>query len=219
MEDKNELSDIVLNKSGSSNSNKKIILAIATLGVVLIVVVMLMNSINSNGTNNLPQAVIPPEPKAQQTANTELEKEPLFEEVEVIQDNETPSQELDKVVQKLKEQSSDNTEVTQTVMTPVKKVHKKEVAVTHTATKPMKKAKTPTQKSGVYFIQVGSFSKYTPNKKFLNSISNLGYKYSYHKVKNVNKVLVGPFNSLKDANNAKKVLRSKVEPGAFLVKL
>lgn len=227
MEDKNELSDIVLNKGGSANSNKKIILAIATLGVVLIVVVMLMNSINSQGTNNLPQAVIPPEPKAQQNSDMELEKEPLFEEVEVIQDNGATDQDLDQIAKKLKEQSSDEEEVVESVKTESKASTKPVTTAKVTTakekpvvTKTVKKVSVPTTThAGVYFIQVGSFSKYTPNKKFLNSITNLGYKYSYHKVDNINKVLVGPFKSRTEANNAKKVLRAKVEPGAFLVKL
>jgi DedD protein len=222
MEDKNELSDIVLNKGASNNSNKKIILAIATLGVVLIVVVMLMNSINSKGTSNLPQAVIPPEPKAQQNSDMELEKEPLFEEVEVIQDTETTDQDLDQIAKKLKAQSSDEEEVVESVQTkpkvaakPVVKMKEKPVIK-----KTVKKISLPkTTQAGGYFIQVGSFSKYTPNKKFLNSITSLGYKYKYHKVNNINKVLVGPFKSRTEANRAKKVLRAKVEPGAFLVKL
>lgn len=210
MEDKNELSDIVLNKGGSGNSSKKIILAIATLGVVLIVVVMLMNSINSKGTDNLPQAVIPPQPKAQENANKELDKEPLFEEVQVIQDDETPEQGLDKIAKKLKAQSNDEVEVKDTQQEEVKILPKPKIIA---------KEKPTVGKKEVYFIQVGAFSKYKPNKKFLNSIKKLGYEYSYHKVNNINKVLVGPFSSLREANNAKKVLRSKVVPGAFLVKI
>ncbi|RLD40464.1 MAG: SPOR domain-containing protein, partial [Bacteroidetes bacterium] len=34
MDNKNELNDIILNRGGSANSNKKIILAVATLGVI-----------------------------------------------------------------------------------------------------------------------------------------------------------------------------------------
>ena len=66
---------------------------------------------------------------------------------------------------------------------------------------------------------MGSFSKYEPNKKFLHSITNVGYHYTYHKVKSINKVLVGPFNSRQEATAARRTLRAKVEPGAFLVKL
>jgi len=227
MDERNELSDIVLNKGGSSNSNKKIILAIAILGVILIIVVMLMNSINSSGTSNLPQAVLPPEPNAQVATENELDKEPIFEDVPVVDEsNQDTNMEtnLDNIAKKLKKESV--TEDTSVVEEPVaqspKVIRERETVAT---TKPVKvapsvkKVATPKATHKGYFIQVGSFSKYTPNKKFLNSITRLGYKYSYHKVNNLNKVLVGPFSTRQEANRAKAILRSKVERGAFLVKL
>jgi len=216
MNDKNELNDIILNKGGSANSNKKIILAVATLGVILIIVVMLMNSLSSNGTDNLPQAALPPEPKAHVVEEAE---EPLFEEIEVIQEDSNSDSNLDKIAQKLKKESmQEEEEVIVVVPKPVKKVaSKKPVA---------KKVAAPVVKSssGIkYYIQVGSFSRYEPNKKFLKSITNLGFDYKFHKVirnsKTFNKVLVGPFNTSKDAKDARRVLRAKVEPGAFLIKL
>lgn len=212
MNDKNELNDIILNKGGSANSNKKIILAVATLGVILIIVVMLMNSLSSNGTDNLPQAALPPEPQVQ-TVEQEA-NEPLFEEVEVIQEDTDNSSDLDQIAQKLKEESMvQEEEVVVAAPEPVKTVKKAEV----------KKAvvKTPATKSSptvAYYIQVGSFSKYQPNKKFLKSITDLGFDYKFHKVNSTNKVLVGPFSTSKAAKDARRVLRAKVEPGAFLVK-
>ena len=216
MNDKNELNDIILNKGGSANSNKKIILAVATLGVILIIVVMLMNSLSSNGTDNLPQAALPPEPQAQ--VIEEDADEPLFEDVEVIEEESSSDANLDEIAQKLKEESMQEEEVIVVAPKPVKKVTpKKPVA---------KKAAAPVVKSTsgiMYYIQVGSFSKYEPNKKFLKSISNLGFDYKFHKVtrnsKTYNKVLVGPFSTSKAAKDARRVLRAKVEPGAFLVKL
>lgn len=215
MNDKNELNDIILNKGGSANSNKKIILAVATLGVILIIVVMLMNSLSSNGTDNLPQAALPPEPQAQ--VIEEDADEPLFEEVEVIEEESNSDANLDAIAQKLKEESMQE-EVIVVAPKPVKKIApKKPVA---------KKIAAPVVKStsGIaYYIQVGSFSKYEPNKKFLKSITNLGFDYKFHKVtknsKTFNKVLVGPFSTSKAAKNARRVIRAKVEPGAFLVKL
>jgi len=213
--DKNELSDIVLNKNSSTSSNKKIILAVATLGIILIVVIMLMNSLSSQGTDNLPQAVLPPEPQAQINTQKAAE-EPLFEDVDVIQDNESTDEDLDKIAQKLKQESAQEHKA---VVAPKQTVvKKKEVAVkSKTTTKPQATAKIK------YYIQVGSFSKYEPNKKFLKSITDLGYKYTYHKVtvnaKTLNKVLIGPFKTKKEANDAKRVIRAKIEPGAFLVKL
>jgi DedD protein len=217
MNEKNELNDIILNKSASTNSNKKIILAVGTLGVILIVVVMLMNSLSSNGTDNLPQAVLPPQP--QTATNDEPTQEPLFEDIEVIEETTNSDNDLDMIAQKLKEESLQEEKVTQKKAViekkQVKKTTPKKVAVVEKKTK----KKPIISKKVSYYIQVGSFSKYEPNKKFIKSITSLGYNYTYHKVKNLNKVFVGPFSTEKDAIKAKKVLRSKVEPGAFLVKL
>ena len=219
MQEKNELNDIILNRGGSTNNSKKIILAVATLGVILIVVVLLMNTLTSNGTDNLPQAVLPPQPKAKTVMQPK--EEPLFEEVEVIEE-ETPNNNLDQIAQKLKEQSKENTVVTK--KEPLKEtVTKKTVAkktVAKKITKPAKKIKSTAKQ---YYVQVGSFSKYEPNKQFLKSITDKGFTYKYHKVvknnKTLNKVLVGPFNNEKNARNALRTIRSSIEAGAFLVRI
>jgi len=217
MNDKNELNDIILNKGGAANSNKKIILAVATLGVILIIVVMLMNSLSSNGTDNLPQAALPPEPQTQ-TVEQEAD-EPLFEEVEVVEEDVSSDSNLDQIAQKLKEESMVEEEiVVVNTPAPVQKVAPKVTPKKVT----VKKATAPVVKSTssvAYYIQVGSFAKYTPNDKFLKSITDLGFNYKYHKVRKMNKVLVGPFSTSKTAKDARRVLRAKVEPGAFLVKL
>ena len=216
MEEKNELSDIILNKGGNAANNKKIILAVATLGVILIIVVMLMNTLTSSGTDNLPQAVLPAEPKISSAISQE---EPLFEEVNVVQEETQYNDNLDNIAQKLKQESL--AEV-QTVAEPVKQVVKKVV--------PKKVIKKETPKTNIananataYYIQVGSFSKYAPNKKFLKSITDRGYSYKYHKVvrdgKSINKVLVGPFYDEKEAKDARIKIRSNIEAGAFLIKI
>ncbi|WP_428739105.1 SPOR domain-containing protein [Sulfurimonas sp.] len=228
-ENNNELSDIVLNKNSSSGSSKKMILAIATLGIILVAVVTIMKSCGSESVSSAPQAVIPPQPQAQiATTDTlkddESDEEPLFEEVEVVQDGSVDDADLDKIAQKLKEESAEETPTTQTEnVTPTPKVEEVKPVVKPT-TKPVKKvAPVKTATTGSYYIQVGSFTKYEPNKNFLASITKLGYKYRYHKVtvnsQSLNKVLVGPFTTEKEARDARRELRSKVEPGAFLVKL
>ncbi len=227
MKESNELNDIILNKGGSTNNNKKIILAVATLGVILIIVVMLMNTISSNGTDNLPQAILPPEPKAQELQV--VQEEPLFEEVEVIQEGSANSSDLDQIAKKLKAESIEEVVV---VEEPIKmapkvvKAPKKVVAAPKkvtSVTKPKPTPVTKTSATGNHYIQVGSFSKYEPNKKFLKSISDLGYAYKYHKVtvkgKTLNKVLVGPFENSTKAKDARRIIRAKIEPGAFLVRL
>ncbi|MGD9719196.1 MAG: SPOR domain-containing protein [Sulfurimonadaceae bacterium] len=225
MEEKNELNDIILNKGNGANQNKKIILAVATLGVVLIIVVMLMNSLTSSGTDNLPQAVLPPEPKIAQTA-PQAEEDPLFEEVEVVQENTQTNDNLDQIAQKLKAESRQEAEVVATPVAeeeikpqPVKEEVKKAVA----QPKPAQQQTQAKPATGSYYIQVGSFSTYEPNKQFLKSITDKGFKYTYHKVnvggKTVNKVLVGPFGSEKEARNALRSVRTSIEAGAFLTKI
>ena len=226
MNENNELNDIILNKGTVPNNNKKIVLAVATLGIILIIVVMLMNSLTSNGTQNLPQAVLPPQPSKQEVVTQD--EDPLFEEVELIEDNNTPNGDnLDKIAQKLKQESVKE-EPTPEIITP----DIIEEAPTHVAKKivPKKtiaKVKKTSHKvinsSQAKYIQVGSFSKYEPNKKFLKSITSKGYKYKYHKVmrnsKTLNKVLVGPFYNDADTKKALRTIRSSIEAGAFIVKI
>jgi len=214
MEEKNELNDIILNKGNSAGNNKKIILAVATLGVILIIVVMLMNTLTSNGTDNLPQAVLPPEPKAKPAQA--VEEEPLFEEVVVVQENAQNNDSLDKIAQRLKQESQ--AEKTTAPKPVVKKTTPKKVVK-----KQPEPAKASATSSKSYYIQVGSFSKYEPNKKFLDSILTHGFEYKYHKVtrnsKTLTKVLVGPFYTEKEARNALRTIRSNIEAGAFLTRI
>ena len=224
MEEKNELNDIILNKSGGASGNKKIVLAVATLGIILIIVVLLMNTLTSGGTNNLPKAVLPPEPNVKTTS--QMDEDPLFEEVEVLEEEMQENDSLDKIAQRLKQES-----LTKQAEKPSPAVEKKPEVIEVVEKKPevkkevvAKKVEKPKAKPAKkVYIQVGSFTKYEPNKKFLKSITSKGFKYKYHKIirnsKTLNKVLVGPFKSEKDARDALRTIRSSVEAGAFLVKI
>lgn len=238
MEEKSELNDIILNKNSSSLGNKKIVLAVATLGIILILVVMLMNSLTSSGNDNLPQVVLPPEPQKEAKAITD---EPLFEDVNVVQETTQDNVSLDQIAQKLKEESVKETSKAQaqssTAAAVAEEPKKAETAKTETqkaptaktttakvaAKEPLSEPKTATASPSGHYIQVGSFSKIEPNKKFLDSITNLGYKYKFHPVtinsKVISKVLVGPFDSEAEARKALKNVRASVEAGAFLTKI
>jgi len=116
MEEKNELNDIILNKSGSGSSSKKLLLAIAALTLILIIVLVIMNSLKSESNEQAPHAAMPPEP----SAPSEIIDDPLFEPVEVIQEggNETTGQDLGQIAQKIKQESFQNTPVQETVVQP-----------------------------------------------------------------------------------------------------
>jgi len=232
MEEKNQLNDIILDKNGSSNNNKKIVLAVATLGIILIIVVVLMNSLTSNGTDNLPQPLLPepliaPEAKSKHVNDSEY-GDPLFEEVEIVEDIDEDMEynhNLNEIAQKLKRESLEEEVIT--VVAPVSKPKPVVTKVYKPApVKNIVKGKTPvikTTATGRYFIQVGSFSTYQPNKKFLKSITDKGYSYKYHKVtiksNTINKILVGPFGTERDARTALKSVRKDIVAGAFLTKI
>lgn len=119
MEEKNELNDIILNKSSSNTASKKLLLAIATFTLILIIVLVIMNSLKNDEVQKSPQAILPPEP----TAPTEIINDPLFEPVEIIQEgNETVQEtsDLNQVAQKIKEESLQNMPAAQnTVIEPI----------------------------------------------------------------------------------------------------
>ncbi|QHG90978.1 SPOR domain-containing protein [Sulfurimonas sp. CVO] len=225
MDEKNELNDIILNKGNSSTGNKKILLAVAALGIILIVVVMLMNTLTSSGTDNLPQAALPPE--TQEQTSTQVD-DSFFEKVDVVKEDkeDEESVSLDAIAQKLKEENiieetqAATQESVKANTDETKKVQTKEEVVQNVAIQPQAES---TNLSNAYYIQVGSFAKYEPNKKFLDSILKLGYKYKFHKVtidsRTFNKVLVGPFNSEAEAREALAPIKKSIEAGAFLIKI
>ena len=178
MEEKQELNDIILNKNSSSNT-KKLIFAIATLGVILVIVVLVMNSINSSDESNLPQAqnvTLPPKPEAK----SNIKEEPLFEDVEIVDETNDDDEKLDDIAKKLKQQSQDEEEIVQEdIVTKVEEPIKQKKVEEKKHKKVLTTQKTPV-KTGDFYIQVGSFSKFSPDKKFLNKIKANGYHYSFH---------------------------------------
>ncbi len=226
MEEKNELGDIILNKNNKKSGNKKIILAAATLGIILIVVVLLMNTLNSKNENNLPQNALPPKP-AEETSQQNIQKEePLFEDVEVIDEkNDNENAKLEKIAKELKEESEPTAPQVAEVTPSKTKVqtHKSLQKVNRQPHAVQRHPKKSVAKGSYYYVQVGSFTKYRPNKRFLSSIKKAGYHYIFHKAtvhgRSVNKVLVGPFKNEHEARRALKNIRKKIEKGAFLTKI
>jgi len=242
MEEKSELNDIILNRGTSSSKNKKLLLSIGIFAILLVVMVVIFSSL-SPSNSNLPQAVLPPEPIQTQEVITD---DPLFESVEVIDETvEADNSAIEKITRKIKEESlkeeiiedpiveSIQTEEVVVVEEPIKATPKqrpkfpKTVAKTtstpKTVTKPQTTSRAKAVQKGNYYVQVGSFTKYKPDAKFLKSIEKSGFSYSFHKVqsagKSFNKVLVGPFETESKARKALKTIRKNVINGAFLTKV
>jgi DedD protein len=221
MEEKSELNDIILNKGGSSAGSKKVLMAIATLAIVLIIVIVIMNRISAD-----PDPVVPPTPQALPgLANDQMippvvagqdatvEEDPLFVPVPVAEEKPAADDNINKIAQKLKAESEREPDV-EVIEEPKPVV--KPVAQPVARPKPEPAA---TAKPGTYYVQVGSFSKYEPDKKFLEKITKNGYSYIFHKEKSINKVLIGPFKDEKSARSELIKIRKTVKSDAFLKKV
>lgn len=228
MEEKNELNDIILNRSTSNNGMKKIMLAVASLAILLIIVVVIMSSINSGGTANLPQPIEPPQNIQTQAP---IDEDPLFEPI-AIEEGDLEEENLDNIAKKIKEQSRkeeselisgpEDTFIEQETEVVVPAKYEKPV-VKESLKKTVKKTSPKPAIKGNYYVQVGSFGRYAPDEKFLKKISSNGFNYKFHKLtikgKEMTKVLVGPYATDKAARKDLGKIRKTIEPGAFLSRI
>ena len=68
-----------------------------------------------------------------------------------------------------------------------------------------------------FYIQVGSFSKYAPNQKILDTIRAAQYEYHTQKVnENTTRLLVGPFKSRQEAQAELSNVKEKINKDAFI---
>jgi DedD protein len=71
------------------------------------------------------------------------------------------------------------------------------------------------------YIQTGTFLKLHPNKKYLQSISDLNLQYHIDKYtsngREVTRVLVGPFDSFQSAKDMLPTVQEKIEKSSFLI--
>jgi len=76
-----------------------------------------------------------------------------------------------------------------------------------------------TASAAAYYIQVGSFSQ-TPSSRFLNTIKKHGfsYKITAPTANGTKKLLIGPYPSRADADNALVRVKDRINKGAFIVK-
>jgi len=94
------------------------------------------------------------------------------------------------------------------------------VSQTHTPKKPSEPKQTrPVVAQQTYYIQVGSFSQ-TPSSRFLNTIKKHGFSYKITAPDNrgLKKLLIGPYASRTDANNALIRVKDRINKGAFVVR-
>ena len=108
---------------------------------------------------------------------------------------------------------------TEKVVVPKKHYVKEETAKPAAAEKVVVPQKKHTASGVQYYIQVGSFSQ-TPSTRFLNTIKKHGfsYKITAPTANGTKKLLIGPYPSRADADNALVRVKDRINKGAFIVK-
>ncbi len=149
------------------------------------------------------------------------ESQEMQEVSKVEQKVETVKEVVKKVVPKVEQKVETVKEsVKEVVKKVVPKVEQKVESVKEVVKKETQKAevKKEVNSTGSYYIQAGAFGNAENVSKVETAIKNSGLEYKSLKREKGTKVMVGPFSSQEKAEAALKVVKSKVNKDAFIVK-
>ena len=211
MEDKNELSDIVLEKDegGKAQKFKQILIGAAVLVLLFLAVLIVMRALNKPETpQNDSRLVLPPEPTVVEQKAPETKDDQLFKQVPIIEE-EGKKESFEEMVKKLKEKEIKRSENTPLPTTPepvkeevreiatkveavvvpkvedVKQVFKEitpvKTAPAKTNTAPQSQADNGTDATKGEYIQVAATSKRSPDAKYLKTLADKSYNYRLYK--------------------------------------
>ncbi len=231
MEEKNELSDIVLEKdSNKSMKAKRILIIVALLIVLFLVVLVVMKVVNKpTEKNNNTKLVLPPNP-TEKVIESKKDDE-LFKQVPITQE-EDKKESFEDMVKSLKAKEMKKQETVQPQIEEAKKViqtQKVQKKIKKIATKKIEKTipvKVKTDNTvatkGVY-IQVGATSRLTPDKKFLAKLAAKNYKYRLLPIDvkgtKVTKILIGPYKTNTEAKAKLTDIKSNINKDAFIYRV
>ncbi len=232
MENKNELSDIVLEKTDNKTlKTKRVLIIIAILIIIFLAVILSMKLINKPTQNSEPKLILPPQPTT--SIKKAKKDEQLFKQVPIIKEKTNKKDSFENMVKSLKEKEIQKTNKNNLAQSTTKNEAPKVVEapkVIQTVVNPIVKAKakkvirTTSNRatSGVY-IQVGATSKYSPDKKYLKKITDKKYTYKLLpmviKGKKITKILIGPFKTNKAAKANMSDVKKSINKNAFLYRV
>lgn len=209
MEERNELSDILLvdNEMGNKpQKRKKLLIIIALLVLLFVFVLIIMKAINRpNGpVSVVDDDLLPVVTNIDKTAN-------MIDETTETEINSTlPTlSEIEEV-----NEANDSNDVAivnePSITTPVGSKPKQSTT------------KIASVSKGKYYIQIGSFSKGAPSKDFLQKVEQKNYNLSQEEAisnsKKIIKVFIGPYNTEKEARDVLPKIKQDIAKDAFLLK-
>jgi DedD protein len=229
MEEKYDNLDLII-QSKKSSGLKKLLLTAAILLLVLIFIILITKSLIQSDNKTQSSIMLPPKPVAYARTHS---REPLFEQVPI--EEEVPAEKkIEQVIDKLKknvpipQKSTPKREVVteaapaEVSVESIKKEKRKKTIVSSPKKQPLKPKPVPAAAVGNYFIQVGAFFRYSPNKKFLDSIEKAGLRYVIAEgMKNgtpYKKVMVGPYPSRAAAQKDLERVKKHINQHAYITK-
>ena len=206
------LDDIIINSNKGSNF-KKLLLAAAVLLLVLIIIILVTKSLIQPEEKKNTRVILPPEPVAKPIKR----EEPLFEDIPI--ENENRDTKIDEVIGKIKKQA---------IETKNREDNKPNSQKTADTTKSKTVKPKPNNENrenankDSYYIQVGAFFSYPPDKKFLNTLNKEKLSYIIVRAekngKTYEKVMVGPYPSREKAKEALPIIRKRINQNAYITK-
>ncbi|MBD3800357.1 MAG: SPOR domain-containing protein [Campylobacterales bacterium] len=202
----NELNAIILNRNSRDGTRKKMLIGVGTLVIVAIVIIIIMGRMSGSAPL--------------QVAHPEVVAKPIPSPV-------TPVASVNATTPAPEPEPAAEAPADPEIAHPVPIAQSDIIVIDETEPEAVP-APAPTPAPAVaghpapgdVYIQVGSFSRYKPNRAFLDNIKRSGYEYTFHRVvingATTNKVLVGPFKSRSDAKARLQDVRRKIESGAFI---
>ena len=232
MEEKNELSDIILEKDDNKSMKiKRILIIVALMILVFLVVLVVMKVINKpDPKSSTDKLILPPQPVSKQV---EPKKEDdLFKQVPIVEE-EDKKESFEEMVKSLKEKEIKKQadiepviveEIQTKIEQPVKEAVKKIIPVVTApkVVKPVVKQTTTNATKGVY-VQVGATSRLTPSKKFLAQLAKNNFEYRLLPIdvngKKVTKILVGPYANTTQAKQVLGDIKENINKDAFIYRV
>jgi len=222
------LDDIIISSSKKLNL-KKLLLAIAVLLLVLIIIILVTKSLVQPEEKKMTSVILPPEPTNKPVMNKR--EEALFEDIPIPIEDEKKDTKIDEVIGKIKNKAKkEENPIYDDITIPIDEEETKEPTYSKPVSKKIEQPKpkpkpTPKPKPkkfthGNYYIQVGAFFNYPPDKKFLNSIKreNLSYEIitATKNGKKYKKVVVGPYPSRKEAKSDLPIIKKRINQNAYI---
>lgn len=245
IEEKQELSDILISESDHKMSGSKKILLLGGAGTLLFMVaIFVVYTLNKDATEQADTvSALPPKSLQQNTLQPTPADAPLFEQVP-IKESASAEEKFEQIVNDIKEkQQQEEKESIAPKPAPVVKAPElprapeakpapKPVpapapvvqAPKPTAPKPAAAAQQPvTSVPSGFYVQVGAFFRFNPDRKFIETIRENNLSYQLFKVtssdREITKVLIGPFDTRQQAASVIGTIREKINKQAFITKV